>query len=167
MTKDSIICRKATSDELLKLWDYEDIDSASPTARFFCQNISSGNAVFWTLDDNGKLIGELYTFYDLDDRDFADGKSTAYLCAFRVRKDHRGSHLGTLLMNTALNDLKNHGFIKATIGVSSDEPHNIEMYRHYGFTEKIRDCNYDPCAMDENMMPEYDEQGWWLLARDL
>lgn len=55
-----MIFRKATSEEMLPLWGYKDIGEASPTARFFCEHISSGNAEFWTIDDNGKLIGELY-----------------------------------------------------------------------------------------------------------
>ena len=162
-----ITVRKATADEMLRLWGYENIADASPTARFFYQNISSGNAVFWTLDDEGQLVGELYGFLDLDDKDFANGRSTAYLCAFRVRKDHRGSHLGTLLLNTAIDELRERGFSRVTIGVNSDEPHNIALYRHYGFKEKIKDCYYDPCSLDENMHPEHDEKGWWLLARDL
>ena len=82
--------RKATEHELLELWGYENIHTASSNARFFCDNIKRGNTEFWTLDYDGELIGELYVFYDLEDKDFADGKRTAYLCAFRVRTDFRG-----------------------------------------------------------------------------
>ena len=75
--------RKATGDEMLALWEYPDPENASPTAKFFYRSISSGNAVFWTVEQNGELIGELYAFLDLEDKDFADGEHTAYLCAFR------------------------------------------------------------------------------------
>ena len=77
--------RKATGEEMLKLWGYRDHETASPTAKFFYRNVTSGNAVFWTLDNGGELIGELYVFLNLDDKDFADGKNVAYLCAFRVK----------------------------------------------------------------------------------
>ena len=162
-----MLIRKATAEEMLNLWGYQDGIPASPTAKFFCRNISSGNAVFWTLDNDGDLIGELYVFLNLDDKDFADGKTTAYLCAFRVKEGYRGKGLGSRLMNTALAELKEIGFRSATIGVGSDKPHNIRLYRHLGFSRKIKDCHYDPCGMDENNQPEYEEEAWWLLSKEL
>ena len=162
-----MLIRKATGEEMLKLWGYPDVVSSSPTAKFFWRNIASGNAVFWTLDNDGDLIGELYVFMDLDDKDFADGKSTAYLCAFRVKEGYRGQGLGSSLMNAALAELKESGFRSATIGVGSDKPQNIRLYRRLGFNKKIRDCHYDPCGMDENNQPEYEEEAWWLLSKDL
>lgn len=162
-----MLIRKATGEEMLKLWGYPDVVSSSPTAKFFWRNIASGNAVFWTLDNDGDLIGELYVFMDLDDKDFADGKSTAYLCAFRVKEGYRGQGLGSSLMNTALAELKENGFRSATIGVGSDKPQNIRLYRRLGFNKKVRDCHYDPCGMDENNQPEYEEEAWWLLSKDL
>lgn len=68
--------RKAAAHELLELWGYESIHTASSNAKFFCDNIKRGNTEFWTLDYDGELIGELYVFYDLEDKDFADGKKT-------------------------------------------------------------------------------------------
>ena len=159
--------RKATGEEMLELWGYRDSDAVSPTARFFYDNISSGNADFWTTEDDGKLIGELYAFRDIpEDRDFADGKTTAYLCAFRVEKEYRGRGLGSRMMETVLADLKANGFRRVTIGVGPEEEQNVRLYRRMGFTEKVKDCYVDPCAMDENMRPEKDEC-YWLLAKDL
>ena len=159
--------RKATGEEMLALWGCPDAEHASPTARFFRDNIASGNAVFWTVDDSGALIGELYAFYNLDDKDFADGENTAYVCAFRIKEGYRGQGYGSRLMMAALAELKEKGFRRATIGVGSDKPQNIRLYRRFGFTAKVKDCHYDPCGMDENMQPEYEETAWWLLAKDL
>ena len=103
----NLLIRKATAEEMLRLWGYRDAGAAPPTARYFYRHISSGNAVFWTIEDGGELVGELYAFLGIEeDRDFADGKTAAYLCAFRIRKDHRGRGIGTGLMETALADLK-------------------------------------------------------------
>lgn len=159
--------RKATGEEMLALWGYQDFDTASPTAKFFYSNIADGNAVFWTLDKGGELIGELYVFFNLADKDFADGKSTAYLCAFRVKEGYRGQGNGTRLAATALADLKEMGFRNATIGVGSAEPQNLRLYLRIGFNTKIKDCHYDPCGMDENMQPQYEETAWWLLQKCL
>ena len=162
-----MLIRKATGEEMLKLWGYQDVHSASTTAKFYYRHISSGNAVFWTLDNGGDLIGELYVFMNLDDKDFADGKTTAYLCAFRVKECYRGQGLGSRIMETALAELKELGFRSATIGVGSDKPQNIQLYRRLGFNKKVKDCHYDPCGMDENGQPEYEEDAWWLLAKRL
>ena len=162
-----MLIRKASGEEMLRLWGYESYDAASFTARFYCRNISSGNAVFWTLDNGAELVGELYVFLDLEDKDFADGKNTAYLCAFRVKEGYRGQGLGSSLLRTALAELKERGFRSATIGVGSDKPQNIRLYRGFGFNRKVKDCHYDPCGFDDQNQPEYEEEAWWLLAKDL
>ena len=161
-----MIIRKATGEEMLKLWGYDEEQNASPTAKFFYNNISSGNAVFWTVDNDGELIGELYAFLDIKkDNDFADGINTAYLCAFRIKKDFRGKGIGNSLMKEALDDLRSKGFKYATIGVS--EERNKRLYYRMGFKREIKICYYDPCAMDENMQPERDEEGFLLLSKEL
>ncbi len=162
-----MVIRKATGEEMLSLWGYESVENASYTAKFFNQNISSGNAVFWALDHNGELIGELYVLLDLEDKDFADGINRAYLCAFRVQAAYRGQGLGSSLMEKAIAELKEHGFRSAAIGVAMDEPQNIRLYRRMGFTEKIKDCYFDPCGFDENGQAIYEEAGWWLLSKEL
>ena len=161
-----MLIRKATADEMLKLWGYDE-NTASPTAKFFYRNISSGNAVFWTADKDGELIGELYAFLNLDDKDFADGKDIAYLCAFRIKKEYRRKGLGSRMMEAAFTDLKEKGYSHVTIGVNCDEPLNIKLYTRLGFREKVKDCYYDPCGLDENGNPEFDAKGWWLLLKAL
>ena len=162
-----MLIRKATEEEMLALWGYHKKDTVSATARFFYNNIASGNAVFWTVDNDGELVGELYAFFNLDDKDFADGQNTAYLCAFRIKEEYRGRGNGSRLMTTVLEELKNIGFRSVTIGVGSNEPQNLRLYRRLGFTTKIKDCHYDPCGMDENMQPIYEDTSWWLLKKNL
>ena len=70
-------------------------------------------------------------------------------------------------MESAFTELKEKGFRRVTIGVNSDEPLNIKLYSRLGFTEKIKDCHYDPCGLDDNGQPEFDEKGWWLLSKQL
>ena len=161
-----MVIKKASGEEMLELWGYRGPDEATGTARFFYRNISSGKADFWTVDDGGELIGELYAFTDIEaDRDLADGTTTAYLCAFRIREDHRGKGIGSRLMAAALEGLRARGFRRATIGV--DDGRNERLYRRMGFTDKVKDCYLDPCAMDDNMLPEPVEEGFALLAKEL
>lgn len=153
---------------MLHLWKREHYDSMapSPTALFFVQNIESGNAEFWALEDNGQIIGEIYIFWRLDDRDFADGKSRAYLCAFRVKKGYRGKGYGTFLIKNILEYVKSKGVPIATIGVAETEEQNIRLYHRLGFTHKIKDCFEDPCNVNEEMEPN-SCPCFWLLSKDL
>ena len=156
--------RTANGGEMLRLWG-EAEKEASPTARFFAQNIECGNAVFWAAERDGALIGELYAFFALEDFDFADGKTTAYLCAFRVQAAFRGKGIGTRLMETALADLKARGIVSATIG--ADEAQNVARYRRMGFTETVKTCYADPCDRDEAMQPIRVPAGYVLLRKTL
>lgn len=158
--------RLATGEEMLALWGCPALSSAPPTARFFYRQIVTGGTLFWALAERGEIVGELYAFLALDDRDFADGKNTAYLCAFRVRKDRRGQGFGSRLMRTALRELKSRGFSGVTVGVGRTETRNRLMYHHFGFCRKIKDCFADPCSLDENMQPQADP-GFWLLYKPL
>lgn len=159
--------RKASGGEMLALWGCQELQTASPTAKFFYDNINDGNAVFWALDEEGDLVGELYAFFNLDDKNFADGQNTAYLCAFRVKKEFRGQGHGSRLLATALKELKEMGFSHVTIGVECDEPQNMRLYRRFGFNTLVKECHYDPCSMDEKMHPQYDNNPWQLLKKDL
>lgn len=158
--------RKATGKEMLDVWERGNVDSNAQTAQFFCQNIESGNAEFWTIDDNGQLLGELYVFHKLEDEDFANGTDTVYLCAFRIRKDMRGQGLGTRLMEKVLDEMRSAGIKRATIGVDETEKANIRLYSRLGFGEKIKDCYEDPCAMNEKMQCEKCSC-FWLLQKNL
>ena len=158
--------KQSSARDMLSLWDYSNYDEASPTARFFYDNIQSENAIFWSLLDERKIVGELYVFLNLEDKDFADGESTAYLCAFRINKEYRGKGYGSALMNTALSDLKQKNFSFATIGVGMDEEKNRKMYNYMGFNRIIKNCYFDPCARDKDMNPAADE-GFILLSKEL
>lgn len=166
MIKETVRIRKASGEEMLVLWGYPDVQTAPPTAKYFFENLASGNAIFWALEQDGKLIGELYAFLNIEeDRDFADGSTTAYLCAFRIQKEYRSRGLGTRLMEAALSDLRSMGFLRATIG--ADDARNEALYCRLGFTENVKTCYSDPCARDETMQPKPDDAGYRLLAKEL
>ena len=112
----------ANEKDLLNLWG-ETEKSMNSTTRFFYNNIS-GNAEFWTWKNNNQIVGEIYIFKKLSDNEFADGLHTAYLCAFRIKKELQGQGYGTKLLTLVLEHIKNLGFKTATIGVNNSTQHN-------------------------------------------
>ncbi|MBB6444125.1 GNAT family N-acetyltransferase [Bacillus benzoevorans] len=144
-----MIIRQATIDEMFALW-YKFY-----TSDFFADNIQRGNAEFWAMEYHARLIGELYIFKELHDRDFADGATTAYLYGFRIEELMRGKGLGTMLMDRVLHRLKALNFKYVTVGVELEHEENIRLYKRMGFTETIKTVTENPCDVDENFIPTY------------
>jgi ribosomal protein S18 acetylase RimI-like enzyme len=157
--------RQANEDEMLAFCK-ETSKNKRPTTAFFYENIKNNNANFWTYDDDDKLAGELYVFKSLDDKDFANGKDRAYLCAFRITEELRGKGYGTKLISHVINYLRNEGIKTVTIGIDETEEANLRLYHRLGFLEKIKDCYADPCDVDENMQAKSCSK-YILLKREL
>ncbi len=119
----------------------------------FADHIRHENAEFWALERSGELIGELYVFKSLPDRDFADGRTKAYLCAFLVREADRGKGLGSQLLSAVLARLKANGFRYATIGVEKGDEANLRLYRRHGFSVTIKECRLDPALWTRRCAP--------------
>lgn len=142
---------RASAQQMLSLWGYADVRTAPATAKFFYNSIRSGAAVFWALSCAGQLVGELYVFYRLEDGDFADGRETAYLCAFRVQPAFRGRGLGMKLLCQTLEQLQRQGYKSATIGADVTNDAALRLYRRLGFTQTVKQCCHDPCDRDAAM----------------
>ena len=99
-----MIIRQATIDEMIAL------SFKFYTSEFFSEHIKKGNTEFWEIEHHAKLIGELYLFKSLEDHDFADGKSTAYLYGFQLEEIIRGIGLGSMLMNRVFERLRELNF---------------------------------------------------------
>lgn len=137
-----MIIRTATTSELKALWG----NSNSPTQRYFVKGMDEGNIEFWTIEEEKSkdLIGELYIFWDSEDKDEADGKKRAYLSAFRIEKDFRGLGLGSELMKRVLKRIVENGFSEVTIGVDNEDGERLRnMYEAWGFDKLIKEQNWD------------------------
>jgi|GEM_PF-259591 len=156
--------RRATIDEFKKLWKY----SETQTYKYFLSNLINKNIEFWTVDNNGTLIGELYIFWDSEDKDEANGLNRAYLCAYRIQKEYQGKGIGSKLMKRVIVRVKERGFTELTIGIDNDDYMKLAaMYNHFGFTTQIKEKKKDDHYLDENgIAVEYDET-YKLVMSDL
>jgi len=151
-----MIIRIGSKEELRRLWG----NSNSPTESYFIDGIEKGNIEFWTIENelDNSLIGELYIFWNSEDKDEADGKERAYLCAFRVKMEFQGRGLGKKLMQRVLFRVKERGFSEATIGADNDDAERLTcMYKSWGFSELIKLQNIDYHYIDKNNSPTHYE----------
>ena len=97
--------------QFMKLWSY----SNSKTYNYFVSGIKNNIIEFWTIELNDELIAELYIFWDSVDKEEANNFNRAYLCAFRVNKNHQGKGLGSLLIRRVLKRIKEKGFKEVSV----------------------------------------------------
>lgn len=161
-----MLIRIASVDELKLLWE----NSGSPTQKYFIEGIKKGNIEFWTIenDKDNQLIGELYIFWDSEDKDEANGKDRAYLCAFRIDKKYRGFGLGKKLMKRVLERVVEKGFCEATIGADNNDADRLsKMYKSWGFSELVKLQNIDNHYLDINGEAAYYEVPYALYLNKL
>jgi ribosomal protein S18 acetylase RimI-like enzyme len=150
----TMIVRIGSIEELKLLWE----NNNSPTQRYFINGIEKGDIEFWIVEDeeNRRLVGELYIFWDSEDKDEANGKDRAYLCAFRINEDYRGRGLGSKLMKGVLERVVEKGFHEITIGVDNNDADRLsQMYKSWGFSQIIKCANIDYHFLDINNQPMY------------
>lgn len=104
----------------------------------FIQGIKTGDQEFLVAEDAGQLVGELHIFWKKKDMDEADGKTRAYLSAFRVHPEHRGKGFGRELMRQVQERIKARGFTSATVGADVDEEELQALYQRWGFTDLVK-----------------------------
>lgn len=159
-----MIVRQANIEEFKSLWNY----SNSPTYNYFLRNLTENNIEFWTVEESKKLVGELYIFWNSEDKDEANGSIRAYLCAFRIQKEYQGKGYGTLLMNTVIQRIKDKGFKEVTIGIDNDEYEKLNiMYNKFGFTKLIKKTNIDHHYIDDNNKPMIYEEAYNLKIKTI
>ncbi|SFB38397.1 GNAT family N-acetyltransferase [Clostridium frigidicarnis] len=161
-----MLIRIGSKEELKHLWG----NSNSPTEMYFIDGIEKGNIEFWTVENelDNSLVGELYIFWNSEDKDEANGKDRAYLCAFRVEKEFQGLGIGKILMQRVLNRVKEKGFRETTIGADNDNAERLTcMYKSWGFSELIKLQNTDYHCLDKNNNPTYYEIPYALYLNKL
>ena len=145
----SYICKIASIEEMNIKWDYE-IDRAVE---------DKNNWIIWKKENLDRFQkGQIIPYYGILDgniicectaiidpsivqnsEDLIDDK-TAYLSAFRTKKDYQGQGYFSQLFKYMIEDLKSRGYEKVTLGVEPEELKNKAIYTKYGFTDHIKDC---------------------------
>jgi len=93
-----------------------------------------GQSVLWVAEHQGRgVIGQLFLQLDSDVTELADGKTRAYLYAFRIRPEYRCVGLGSFMMDLAESDLKRRTFKVITLNVTQDNKDAIRLYERRGY----------------------------------
>ncbi len=144
---ENYICKVATKEERLAKLEYDKSMNPGEEKNWDTwinefKNRPDNQRITYIGLLNNEIICEVSAALVSNDIQNADGlvdDKTAYLFAFRTNKEYRGKGYFSKLFKFMLNDLKDRGYEKATLGVEPEYPENKAIYFHYGFTEHIKD----------------------------
>ncbi|WP_298335532.1 GNAT family acetyltransferase [uncultured Erythrobacter sp.] len=89
------------------------------------KKLAQADGLFWVaLDENGDVIGTIMAGWD---------GHRGWLYSVAVAPSHRNAGIGTALVNTALDELRDRGCIKVNLQVRSSNKAVVEFYRTLGF----------------------------------
>lgn len=143
------ICKIASVDEVITKWNYEikkqkrkqKKSALELVKNNAVENIKNGQAVTYYGKLNEKIICQATAMFDEDiiqNSDGLVGDKTVYLCNFSTDKKYQGKGYFSKLFKFVIEDLKNKGYTKYTLGVEPKEIKNLQIYRHFGFNKLIK-----------------------------
>ena len=140
------LCKIASLEEMNRKWDYE-IEHNINDARnwiiwksHFLENFKNDYIIPYYGILDGNIICEATAMLNsevVQNSEGLVGNGVVYLSAFRTIEEYQGKGYFSKLMKFMLNDLKQRGIVRVTLGVEPAEETNKKIYAHYGFNEYI------------------------------
>lgn len=131
--KDLIIRQVEKADLHALEWDGEYIKYRLMFARLY-RNTQSGKTLMWIVQiPQGEIIGQAFVMLKSSEMSAADGKTRAYVFAFRVKPSWRNKGIGTYLMHFVENDLQQRGYKVVTLNVAKENPDALRLYKRLGY----------------------------------
>jgi ribosomal protein S18 acetylase RimI-like enzyme len=121
-----------------------------------------GEALMWVADLPGSgLIGQAFVQLNSDHRpELANGKTRAYVHAFRVRPRYQNAGLGTRLMQYVESDLIARDYLAVILAVAKDNPNARRLYERLGYEVIAPDSGRWSYRDDRGVLRHVVEPGW-------
>ena len=140
-------CKVASNKDILEKWDYEikrhpNDDRWLVWREIALNNAKSGNRICFHGVFDGEIIVETTAIIKKDDsglenKDFVN-ENTAYLEAFRVKKEFEGQGYFSKVYRFMEEHLAGLGFKTLILGVEQTEERNRQIYFYLGFTNFLQ-----------------------------
>lgn len=140
------ICKIASLEEMNSKWDYE-IENATNKENWIewkkenINNMKEEKIIPYYGILDGKIICEATANIDgsiVKNSEGLVGEKKVYLSAFRTNKEYQGNGFFSILFKYMINDLKERGYKKVTVGVEPCDVKNMQIYFKYGFDKFIK-----------------------------
>ena len=79
------------------------------------------------------LVGQVFVLLNSNEPDAADGRTYAYVFAFRIKPVWRNLGIGSHLMHFVEDDLRDRGFRCVTLNVAKENMNALRLYQRLGY----------------------------------
>ncbi len=126
--------------------------------------VEQGNAIIWIAEEDGSgLIGQLFVSLLGNRPELADGVTRAYIYGFRVRPQFRNNGIGTMIMHTVEDDIRERGFRQITLNVGQDNLAARRFYERLGYKVVEPDPGRWSYIDDKGKRRDVLEPAWRML----
>jgi ribosomal protein S18 acetylase RimI-like enzyme len=92
-----------------------------------------GRRILLVAEYEGRIVGQIFIQLQSRGGRLADGDTSGYLYAFRVRPEFRSQGIGSLLLSSAEQELRERNFQRAVIAVAKDNERARRMYENHDY----------------------------------
>ncbi|MBR2603462.1 MAG: GNAT family N-acetyltransferase [Bacilli bacterium] len=156
---ENYICKIASIEDIIKMYDEEIYNCSNKEKMIEWKNmtierVKNGFTIIYIglLDD--LIISECSVTLNptlVNNSENLVNDKTAYLHAFNTKEEYQNKGYFSKLFRFMIDDLKNRGYKKVTLGVDKKNKKNKDIYTKYGFKEHIKDVHeeyYDGTTAD-------------------
>jgi ribosomal protein S18 acetylase RimI-like enzyme len=129
--------------------------------------VEQGAALIWIAENNGgELIGQCFVSLKRNRPELADGILRAYIYGFRVKPKFRSQGVGTQMMCTIEDDLRERHFHQVTLNVGQENNKARRFYERLGYSVVGSDPGYWSYIDDKGKRIDMHEPAW-RMKKDL
>lgn len=132
--------KKASLDELEQIWDRHIAENPEDPRylrwkKDFISRNRNGEAVTFLVTADGEPVGEVTLAYHQSGSraSLADGRTTGYVQALRIRKEFENQGHVSRMMTVMERYARQQGLTQLTIGVEASQTRNLAIYLHWGY----------------------------------
>ena len=123
-----------------------------------------GLSVLWIAElFKSDIIGQVFIQLVCDRKELANGRSLAYLYSFRIKPEYQGQGIGSKMLETIENDLKNRGFSNVCLNVAKDNTRAQSLYTRHGYRIIAHELGRWSYIDHEGKIRHVNEPSWRMI----
>ncbi|GGM24340.1 hypothetical protein GCM10011351_07600 [Paraliobacillus quinghaiensis] len=129
--------KKLNIKDYNKCSDIWDMDNNPKMAKFFYDDLVSGNRITFVYLENNLFIGEGSLVFRNNDPDYTIPGKRIYLSRMIVKEEYRNRGIGGIILDYLIDYAEQLGYSEIAVGVDIDNLNARHLYEKKGFTNVL------------------------------